>query len=302
LRKTGTIAGTDGVLYHEGVLSYLHGFHAGNVPDVLKHSVLIFCLDYLKRKEKPFLCVDTHAGAGLYLLEGKKGLNNQEWKSGLGKLLPLLRERKSIPAMVARYLEIISGGKPVEDFARYRGSPLLMEGLLRKQDRLVCFELHPREFRTLARVTGGRAEVRHEDGPGGLKALLPPPSRRGLVLIDPSWEEEDEYDAIPRITAEALGRFSGGIYIVWYPLLASSKAGADVSGMLLGSCAGRRCRAELLTASRERPPENSHRGMYGSGLVIHNPPWTLLPALEEALPFLASVLGSPGDWHLDWYE
>jgi 23S rRNA (adenine2030-N6)-methyltransferase len=286
------------------VLSYRHGFHAGNAADVFKHGVLIFCLDHLRRKEKPFLCVDTHAGAGWYLLEGKDAPDNREWKNGLGKLLPFLPEREHIPAMAARYLEIIS--RPPESSALYQGSPLIMKKLLRRPDRLVCFELHPEDFKTLAEVMGGRVEVRREDGPGGLKALLPPPSRRGLVFIDPPWEEKDDYGAIPLAAAGALRRFPEGVYIIWYPLLASpkdpSKAGVDISGTLLGNYPGRRCRAELYTASRNSPPENSPRGMYGSGLVIYNPPWTLRPALEEALPFLASVLGSPGDWSLDWYE
>jgi 23S rRNA (adenine2030-N6)-methyltransferase len=299
-------------LYHDGVLSYRHGFHAGNVADVLKHEILIFCLDYLRQKEKPFLCVDTHAGAGLYQFEGKNApeacgaADNREWKNGLGKLLPFLSERETIPAMTARYLEIISSKLPAGAPAAYSGSPLIMEGLLRKQDRLVCFELHPEDCKALARVTGGRVEVRREDGPAGLKSLLPPPSRRGLVFIDPSWEEKDEYRSIPQAAAEALRRFPQGIYIIWYPLLVMakipSKAGSDISQTLLESRAGRRCRLELYTASRKRPTENSPRGMYGSGLVIHNPPWTLRPALEEALPFLASILGSPGDWRLDWYE
>jgi 23S rRNA (adenine2030-N6)-methyltransferase len=293
-------------LYHGGVLSYRHGFHAGNAADVLKHGILIFCLDYLRRKEKPFLCVDTHGGAGLYFLKGKNALNNQEWKNGLGKLLSFLPKAENIPAITARYLEIISGGRRAEDLDRCRGSPLIMEELLRKQDRLVCFELHPEDFKTLARVTGGRTEVRREDGPAGLKTLLPPPSRRGLVFIDPAWEEKDEYVSIPLAAAEALRRFPEGVYIIWYPLLAlpriPPKAGPGISETLLMSWAGTRCRAELYTVSRTRPPENSPRGMYGSGLVIYNPPWTLRPALEEALPFLASVLGSPGDWRLDWYE
>ena len=291
-------------MYHYGVRSYRHGFHAGNAADVLKHGVLIFCLDYLRQKEKPFLCVDTHAGAGLYLLEGKNAPDNREWKTGLGKLFPFLPEREKLPAMAARYLELISSPPGVPD--RYRGSPLIMERLLRKGDRLVCFELHPEDVKTLARVTGGRTEVRQEDGPGGLKALLPPPSRRGLVFIDPSWEEKDEYDAIPLAAGGAIRRFPEGVYIIWYPLLASpknpSKAGLEVSAALLGNYAGRRCRVELDTTSRNKPPENSPRGMYGSGLVIYNPPWTLRPALEETLPFLASVLGSPGGWRLDWYE
>jgi 23S rRNA (adenine2030-N6)-methyltransferase len=142
-------------------------------------------------------------------------------------------------------------------------------------------------------------EVRHEDGPASLKALLPPPSGRGLILMDPSWEEKDEYDAIPRALAGALKRFPQGTYLVWYPLLAIPKTAAagTLSETLMALYGGDRCRVELHTAP---PGESSPRGMYASGLVIFNPPYTLRAALESCLPWLAGLLGARGGWRLDW--
>ena len=258
---------------------------------MLKHSLLVFCLSYLKKKEKPLLCVDTHAGAGRYDLTG-----NREWEKGLGLLLQSKEKR---PAMIDAYI------KSCTDRRFYPGSPLHMARGLTKGDRLVCFELHPREAETLESsmtdVQGAGKpgiEVRRQDGPAGLASLLPPPSRRALIHIDPSWEQQSEYESIPRAVLSALKRFPEGVFIVWYPLLARQKEKASsLRETLFGLSDGKRCRAELCTGTAERSP----RGMYGCGLVIFNPPWTLHAALEETLPYLANVLGgTEGNWQLDW--
>jgi len=279
------------------MLSYLHGFHAGNAADVLKHSILIFCLSYLKKKEKPLLCADTHAGAGFYDLAGTA---NREWEKGLGLLLR--RSAEELPPMVDAYVKLCGDSPP----RGYPGSPLIMARLLGKGDRLVCFELHPREAESLAscmlEIRGGAKpgiEVRREDGPAGLKALLPPPSRRGLIHVDPSWEEQSEYETVPRAVQSGLKRFPEGTFIVWYPLLALPKEKAaglpPLPDALFGLSGGKRCRAELCTDTAAHSP----RGMYGSGLVVFNPPWTLRAALEETLPYLADALGQ-GSWRLEW--
>ena len=145
-------------------------------------------------------------------------------------------------------------------------------------------------------------ELRREDGPGGLKSLLPPPSRRGLILVDPSWEEQSEFESVPRAVREGLRRFPEGTFIVWYPLLAAPKgkaaAQAHFPDALCGLPPGKYCRVELYTGTAESSP----RGMYGSGLVIYNPPWTLKSALEETMPYLANVFGGKEDnWYLNWY-
>ena len=290
--------------YDRNMLSYLHGFHAGNAADVLKHSVLIFCLSYLKKKEKPLLCVDTHAGAGFYDLSGTAGgsvgAQSNEWEQGIGRLQ---RTAEKLPPIISEYVNF-------SEERRYSGSPVIMARMLEKGDRLVCFELHPREYEVLkismAEVRGEGAEkhsveVRREDGPEGLKSLLPPPSRRGLIFIDPSWEEQSEYRNIAQAVQSGLTRFPEGTFIIWYPLLALPKGKSAVPSqlrdVLFGLSGGKRCRAELY----KQVAENSPRLMYGSGLVIYNPPWTLRAALEEALPCLEKILGdSGGGWHLDW--
>jgi len=299
------------VCYDGKMLSYLHGYHAGNAADVLKHSVLAFCLDYLGEKEKPLLCVDTHSGAGFYDLSGADGRQNTEWEKGIGCLLKAAGEP---PAMIASYVNLCGIN------TLYSGSSVIMARMLRKGDRLVCFELHPRELCTLGasmtevrgeREDGPLIEVRGEDGAGGLRPLLPPPSRRGLVFVDPPWEDLSEYKSIPRAVTEGLRRFPEGTFIIWYPLLTVPKSAPRSSGedtslgdILYGLSGGKRrpravCRAELITGTTESSP----RGMYGSGLVIFNPPWTLRPALEEALPYLAKVLGGKeGSWELNYGE
>ena len=282
------------------MLSYLHGYHAGNAADVLKHSTLLFCLNYLKQKDKPLLCVDTHAGAGFYDL-ANAGSQNREWEKGIGRLFNTVG---NLPPMIDDYVKLSEEG-------RYTGSPAIMAGKLMKGDRLVCYELHPREFEALKTSLGefrNSIEARREDGLGGFKALLPPASRRGLIFIDPSWEEKDEYENVPRSAREGLKRFPEGTFIIWYPLLALPKgknAGASPRDVLFTLSGRKRCRAELydkaLDASRGN--ENSPRGMYGSGLVIYNPPWTLKSALEDALPYLAFTLYNDAKgWSLDWED
>jgi 23S rRNA (adenine2030-N6)-methyltransferase len=297
------------------MLSYRHGFHAGNAADVLKHMTLVFCLEYGMYKGKPLLCVDTHAGAGRYRLDEGFAAQKGEWQNGAGRLL---KTGGPFPAMLRRYLDIIAhnewggiGAVPPE----YPGSPLIMAGLLRPHDRLVCFEAHPADYgacvETLQNPGRGRcsAEVRNADGFAGLKALLPPPSRRGIVLIDPPYEVKDDYRRLPETLAAALKRFPGGTYIVWYPLLREAPApayggeGRDFPSLLMGLYPGNRCRLELYTADPSMPPENSPRGMYGSGLVIFNPPWTLMAALEESLPVLGAALGTgEKSWTLDFHR
>jgi 23S rRNA (adenine2030-N6)-methyltransferase len=303
------------------MLGYRHGFHAGNAADVLKHMVLVFCLDYLVRKEKPVLCVDTHAGAGLYPLDTGFAAKNREWEAGIGRLSGPARERlETLPAMLRRYAQI-TGAAAAGDAAggadgagrglsmpAYPGSPEIIRRLLRPRDRACFFELHPADFGLLAELMRGdrRVRVTRQDGLAGLKALLPPAPRRGLVFIDPPYELKDDYIRVPETLAGALRRFSGGTYITWYPLLYESFRGAafvregaeEFPERLMGLYEGNRCRLELRAA--DGPRENG-RGMYGSGLVIYNPPWTLRAALEESLAFLSRLPGGEAEKQtLDW--
>jgi 23S rRNA (adenine2030-N6)-methyltransferase len=277
------------------VLSYRHAFHAGNAPDVLKHGVLIYCLEYLRNKEKSLLCIDTHGGAGYYnLLEGYAA-KNREWEQGIA---PLLKETlETLPPLVrplvalVREFNLRSGNA---DIRQYPGSPAIIAALLRDQDRGVCFELHPADFALLQKRFRGdpRLQIRREDGLAALKALLPPPSRRALVFIDPSYEIKDDYRILPEILKDALGRFSSGCYIIWYPLLGrkgefTQEKGSGFPELLWSLHGGNRLRAELYTGQGI----SETRGLYGSGLIIYNPPWLLKKTLEESLPLLGCLLG-----------
>jgi 23S rRNA (adenine2030-N6)-methyltransferase len=294
-------------LYHGTVLSYRHAFHAGNAADVLKHATLIFCLDYLRQKEKSCLYVDTHAGAGLYSLNAGYAAQNREWESGIGALWNQNAFSKELlgqdSGLLKRYLDIID---TEARGSRYPGSAVIMKKLLRAQDRLVCFELHPADFASLQNVLKDtpHTTILRDDGLKGLKALLPPPCRRACMLIDPSYEMKTDYDILPLVLAEALHRFPSGLYIIWYPLLRHHVQDSPLAlfpEKLLGLYAGNRCCIELCTAIQKSPSGISPRGMYGSGLVIYNPPWTLKKALEESLPALAFFLGGVyGSWNLRW--
>jgi 23S rRNA (adenine2030-N6)-methyltransferase len=297
------------------MLSYRHAFHAGNAADVIKHMALIFCLEYLGQKEKPYLAIDTHGGAGSYsLLEGYAA-KNREWERGIRRLLDQADlPGRGLPPLMARYVKLVEEAQApgtaasVGKLRRYPGSPALMQKLLRPQDRAVCFELHPADFAALQDgfAADPRFRLRREDGLGGLKALLPPPSRRGCIFIDPSYEVKDDYQTLPLVLAGALRRFPSGLYIIWYPLLGQGPGRpSETQGLretLWALYAGNRCGFEL-RSSRGPAGEPLAGGMYGSGLVIYNPPWPLRSALEESLPLLASILGGgPGDWDLWWEE
>jgi len=266
------------------MLSYRHAFHAGNHGDVLKHLVLIHCLEYLGGKEKPFLYVDTHAGAGSYDLQEGYADKNREWEGGIQRLRS--QASHDLPPSIARYLSVVGA-----DPAWYPGSPAIAQRLLRDRDRAILFELHPSDFAVLRDTFSpdDRFKVLHSDGLGGLKAFLPPPSRRALVFIDPSYEIKEDYRRVPQTLEGALKRFSTGIYLLWYPLLPAPEA-QELPRVLMDLYGGNRCKIEVSL----RSPPHGERGMYGSALVIFNPPWTLQGALGEALPYLTRVLGEPG--------
>jgi len=274
------------------MLSYRHAFHAGNHADVLKHLVLCRWLEYLQRKETPFLYIDTHGGAGSYALNEGYAMANREWQAGIHRLR--VDAGATVPQAVSFYLRTSAA------VDGYPGSPELARRLLRAQDRAVVFELHPADYDLLnaALAADHRFSVRRQDGPAALKGLLPPPSRRALTLIDPSYEVKDDYRAIPAAVEAALKRFPGGGYLVWYPLLGREDA-QTLPERLLGLYGGTRCRADLRIAA----PSDQERGLYGSGLVMFNPPWTLQAELAEALPWLAQRLGTAeAGWTLDWQE
>jgi 23S rRNA (adenine2030-N6)-methyltransferase len=276
------------------MLSYRHAFHAGNAADVLKHSVLIQCLDYMGQKEKAYMYIDTHAGAGLYHLDEGYSAQNKEWLSGTGKVIDAIDE-KSHSRLLNRYKEIVA---PFwQSSKRYPGSCLIAAQVMRDQDKAFCYELHPRDFDLLHDEfeNDKRFKIIKADGPKGFVSLLPPQSRRGCILIDPSYEIKSDYIDLQTYIASALKRFATGTYIIWYPLLAREDA-LEFSAALMNQYEGNRCRIEIQFAGMS----SEERGMYGCGLVIFNPPWILKNILEEELPMLANLLNGTG--FLEWKE
>jgi 23S rRNA (adenine2030-N6)-methyltransferase len=264
--------------------SYRHAFHAGNHADVLKHLILVQLLRHLAQKEKPFWFIDTHAGAGAYDLDAPYARKLAEYKGGIGRLWT----RPDLPAPLADYVGLVRHFNPDGRLRKYPGSPFLASLTMREQDRLRLFELHGSDLALLRknfRDAGKRALVAGTDGFAGLRALLPPPPRRAVALIDPSYEEKQDYDRALRAMKDALTRFPNGIYAVWYPQLTRLDAHELPQRVKRLPAAG-----WLHAALRVRAPAGDGFGMHGSGLVVLNPPWTLRGALAGVLPFLAEAL------------
>ena len=273
------------------MLSYRHAFHAGNHADVLKHTVLLQLIKQLQGKDKPFWVVDTHAGAGLYALDEGYAKQLAEYREGIGRLWG----RTDLPGPVAEYVAAVQEVNPDGRLKHYPGSPWLAYRNLREQDKLRLFELHSTDVRLLQQNfagSGKQALIQHEDGLSGLKAFLPPPPRRGLVLIDPSYEDKRDYLTVYQTLRDSLERFPNGVYALWYPCLARSET-RDLPEKIkrLKSPEGAKgwLHVELCVRAREAD-ENGRIGMYGSGLVILNPPWKLYETLQEVMPWLRDQL------------
>jgi len=289
------------------MFSYRHAFHAGNHADVLKHAVLIATLDYLLEKDTALTVVDTHAGAGLYRLDGDYAGASGEATQGVMRLLAS-KGSPGAPAELApilkRYLDIVVGDfNPGKNSARiYPGSPFITQHLLRDHDRLKLYELHPTDSRTLsaniAQLDAGRQiAVLREDGFGSVTKFLPPPSRRALVLCDPSYEIKSDYARVQTFIADALKRFATGTYAVWYPIIPRPEA-HDLPRRLktLATKAGKPWLNASLTVKSSKivttPAGDSKRpGLPASGVFLINPPFKLKAQLAEALPQLVAVLG-----------
>jgi 23S rRNA (adenine2030-N6)-methyltransferase len=267
------------------MLSYRHGFHAGNHADVLKHVVFVQLLEALTQKDKPLWVVDTHAGAGSYSLQSAYAAKNAEYESGIARLW----SRANLPAPLSAYIREVRAANPDGSLRTYPGSPRIALQLIREQDRLRLFERHTNESKAL-RVNiadaGRRVAIVAGDGFAGLKSVLPPPSRRGLVLIDPSYEEVSDYRAVQSTIRDALQRFATGTYAVWYPQLARREAEA-LPGQLRRLADGDWLDAALSV----KAPSADSFGLYGSGMFVVNPPWRLEARLGEAMPVLVEALG-----------
>ncbi len=269
------------------MLSYRHGFHAGNFADVLKHVVLVEVLDYLKRKPKPLAYIDTHAGAGSYDLGSAFAQKKREFEGGIGRLWG------GDPGPVARYLECVRTVNPDGKLAHYPGSPAIARALLDGDDRLVLFERHGNEATALREWAAGEARVtvREEDGYGGCIGLLPPASRRGVLLMDPSYELASDDDRVVRTLAAAHRRFATGVYLLWYPVVRRARAQALIAA-LCATGIRRIERHELGIAA-----DSEGFGMTASGMVVINPPHVLAGRMAEILPWLAARLSKNQDAH-----
>jgi 23S rRNA (adenine2030-N6)-methyltransferase len=276
------------------MFSYRHAFHAGNHADVFKHLVLVHLLRHFKQKEKPFWFIDTHAGAGAYDLRGEYARKSGESKTGIAALW----DAKDLPEALKQYREevrIFNAGLGGGDGAPhyYPGSPRIAMQMLREHDRVRLFELHSTDSRELARSVEGEAPrviAQAIDGYDGMIAMLPPPTRRGMVLIDPSYEDKADY---PRVIAALRGgveRFATGTFMVWYPKVQRREA-QQLPDRL------KRVQAKdwLHASLTVRAPGEDGLGLNGSGIFLINPPWTLPKMLAEVLPWLVRVLGQDNE-------
>ncbi|UQB42736.1 23S rRNA (adenine(2030)-N(6))-methyltransferase RlmJ [Thiomicrospira microaerophila] len=270
------------------MLSYRHAFHAGNFADVLKHLVLLESLFYLTQKDKPVWYADSHAGGGGYALNSHQAQKNAEFVNGIGRLW----QASDAPQAVGRYLQQVAAFNQQNqstDLSYYPGSPWLAQSVLREQDRLSLFELHAQENLILQQTLalGGRdrrLKVFEQDGFQGVIAQLPPKERRGLVLIDPSYEIKTDYERVVEVLVQAHKRFATGSYLLWYPVVERQRI-HQLEKALRASGMRNISLYELGLSD-----DTSGRGMTASGMVVINPPWTLHATMQQVLPWLVEQL------------
>jgi len=275
-------------------MNYRHAFHAGNFADVIKHIVLVRILIYLRDKQAPFRVIDSHAGAGLYDLTSDEARRGGEWLTGIARVMQARFSEATLP-LVKPYLDIVRAFNPERELKAYPGSPLIARALLRPQDRLTACEVEPaarkRLIEALRRDT--QARVVDLDGWMALPAFVPPNERRGLVLIDPPYEQKDEFERLAEGFAQAFAKWPTGSYLLWYPVKSRratddlARHVADVTGA--GTPAGKCLRLEFSAA-----PQAAEPGLTSAGLLIVNPPWTLANELKAILPELEKPLGRGG--------
>ena len=266
------------------MLAYRHAFHAGNHADVLKHIVLMLVLGHMNAKPKGYRYVDTHAGAGGYSLEGRYAQKKGEYERGIGRLWT----RTDLPEIVADYVALVRRFNPDGVLAQYPGSPALAQMLLRPQDQLRAFELHPTEQKILRSTLAATPGAIAYDGDGfaGLKSQLPPSSRRAAVLIDPSYEGNADYAKVVSALREGLERFASGVYMVWYPQVTKLEA-AGLPRRLEALAPKGWVHARLTV----QQPDAQGFGLAGSGMFVINPPHSLAAQLQGLLPWLVEALG-----------
>ncbi|PHM73068.1 23S rRNA (adenine(2030)-N(6))-methyltransferase RlmJ [Xenorhabdus kozodoii] len=276
------------------MLSYRHSFHAGNHADVLKHTVQSLIIESLKVKEKPFLYLDTHSGAGRYHLSGEHAERTGEYLEGIARIW----QRDDIPEELTAYVGAVKALNQQGTLRYYPGSPLIARHLLREHDELNLTELHSSDFPLLRTEFSRdmRARVLREDGFQQLKSKLPPKSRRGFVLIDPSYELKSDYRNVVQGIQEGYKRFSTGTYALWYPVVLRQQIKRMVKEL---QATGIR---KILQIELGVRPDSDQRGMTASGMIVINPPWQLEQQMKAVLPWLHQILVPEGIGHtsVEW--
>lgn len=269
------------------MLAYRHAFHAGNHADVLKHCVLQQILMYMNQKDKPYWVIDTHAGAGMYSLASDYANTKSEYLDGVARLW----DCDDLPSVLREYMNLIQLCNNKGDWSLYPGSPEVIRRTIRADDRMRLFELHPTDFEILQEnfERDRQAKLFKSDGFTSLKALLPPPTRRAVIFMDPPYEIKTDYPKVVDALEEGLARFAEGVYVIWYPILTRG----DHIRML--ESLRKLSEKTLNIAMTVQQPDEKGFGMLGSGLFIINPPWTLKDTMQDIMPYLVEKLAQyPG--------
>lgn len=283
-------------------MNYRHAFHAGSFADVFKHAVLCRILHYLREKPAGFRVIDTHAGAGLYDLTGPEASRGGEWRDGIGRLMAAKEagqlSEKTVTLLLP-YLDAIGAFNERGKLSVYPGSPAFTRAWLRPQDRLIACELEPQAASTLAGHLRGDSRIKtiEIDGWTALSAYVPPPERRGLVLVDPPFEDDADFHRLSHMLGQAHRKWATGIYALWYPIKGRGEAD-DLAKRLRRLGIAKILRAELIVS-----PVSDPTRLNGSGLILVNPPWTLQTELSDLLPALAKLLERQpkgAGFKLDW--
>ena len=276
-------------------MNYRHIYHAGNFADCLKHTVFSRIITYMQRKDKAFRIVDTHAGPGIYDLSSEEAQKTGEWQDGIGRLLQAEWSKKA-KELLEPYFSAVQAYNTDDKLQHYPGSPMLARHLMRQQDRLTLNELHPEDFKSLAKHFAGDIQVKTQEisGWSGLKSNLPPKEKRGILLVDPAFEEKGDFFRMVRGAGEALERFSTGTMCFWYPI----KHGLEMKEFNLDMV---NVVGHPNTIVTELWVKDGEKSLNGSGMVIVNPPFTLINDLRIILPEMAKILsqGDDSGWRVN---
>ncbi|OPB31835.1 23S rRNA (adenine(2030)-N(6))-methyltransferase RlmJ [Bartonella sp. AR 15-3] len=275
-------------------MNYRHIYHAGNFADVFKHIIVTRIIEYLKRKEKAFRVIDTHAGIGLYDLSSVEAHKTEEWCEGVKRLLsiPIPQDLKEL--LAPWYSVIFAFNKGAKEIVFYPGSPILIRQLLRKKDRLTAIELHREDYQILARHFSGdyQTKILHLNGWLSLNSHLPPKERRGLIFIDPSFEQPGEFSRFIEGIVKAYRRFSGGVYALWYPVKYDKEIEVFLHALQKTEIP-KILQLEMRIRKSASPPK-----MDGSGMILINPPYLLEDEIKKIGPFLINHLGQDKYAHI----